>query len=329
MRRRDFIRGILGLVSGWPLAARAEPTERVKRIGVLHGYAESDADARLLVNVLIQRLQDLGWTSGRNLHVEYRWGAGDRGRAQMLAQELLGMQLEVIVACAGPPAFALCQATRSIPIVFVQVVDPVALGIVETLARPGTNCTGFTHFESAVVGKWVDILKEVSPNLIRGGIIFDPDSPASNIYLHAIETVPPSLGIQLIPIGVRDASDIEHTINLFAREPNSGLLVVPGPAAIDNRELIFRLAAHHKLPVVYPHAFFAREGGLISYGVDLPDMYRRSASYVDRIMRGEKPADLPVQAPTKYELIVNLKTAKALGLNVPPTLLGRADEVIE
>jgi putative ABC transport system substrate-binding protein len=318
-----------GAAAAWPIAARAQPTARVKRVGVLHGSAETDADAQSMVRILVERLEEFGWISGRNLHIEYRWGAGDRHRAQIVVQELLGLQPDVIIACGGPAAFALWQASRSIPIVFVQVVDPVALGIVETLARPGTNFTGFTHFESTMIGKWVEILKEVAPNLTRGGIIFDLDNPASKVYLRGIETLPPSLGLQLIPIWVRDASDIENAINLFASEPNSGLIVVPSPAAIDHRDLIFRLVAHHKLPVLYPHRFFVREGGLISYGVDLPDMYRRSASYADRVLRGEKTADLPVQAPVKYELVINLRTAKALGLTIPESFLLRADEVIE
>ena len=328
MKRREFI-ALLSGTAVWPLAAGAQQPDRVRRIGVLMVFPESDREAQSLVKVLVERLGELGWTEGRNIHIDYRWGAAERGRARALAQELVALQPDMIIAGGGPAAFAIWQAARSIPVVFVQVVDPVALGIVASLARPGGNLTGFTHFESAIVGKWLEGLKEIAPGMGRAAVVFDSDNPASAVYLHAIETVPASFGVQLIPTGVRDAGEIERAIDLFAREPNGGLIVLPGPATIEHRELIITLAARNKLPAVYYRRLYVTDGGLMSYGVDLPEMYRRSASYVDRVLKGISPTDLPVQAPTKFELVINLKTAKALGLDVPLHLQQRADEVIE
>jgi putative ABC transport system substrate-binding protein len=328
MKRREFITLLGGAAVAWPLTARAQP-QRMRRIGIMLVFDENDSDAQSSVRVLVHRLDELGWTAGRNLHIDYRWGAAERSRARALAQELVAMQPDMIVACGGPAAFAVWQAIRSVPIVFVQVVDPIGLGIVASLARPGGNLTGFTHFESAIVGKWLEALKEIAPGMIRGAVVFDSDNPASDVYLRAVETVSPSFGVQLTPTGVRDAAEIERAIGLFARESSGGLIVLPGPATNAHRELIIALAARHRLPAVYPQRYYVTGGGLMSYGVDLPDMYRRSATYVDRILKGEKPADLPVQAPTKYELVINLKTARALGIVIPQSLLARADEVIE
>ena len=327
IRRREVITLLGGAAAGWPLAARAQQGERMRRIGVMLVFDESDADAQSSVRGLVKRLDELGWTAGRNLDIDYRWGAAEHGRARAL--ELIALQPDMIVAGGGPAAFALWQATRSVPIVFVQVVDPVGLGIVASMARPGGNLTGFTHFESAIVGKWLEALKEIAPGMSRATILFDSDNPASAVYLRAVETVPPSFGVQLTPTGVRNTAEIERLIDQFAREPNGGLIVLPGPATNNHRELIIALAARHRLPAAYPQRYYAKGGGLMSYGVDLADQFRRAAGYVDRILKGEKPADLPVQAPTKYELVINLKTAKTLGLEIPPTLLARADEVIE
>jgi ABC-type uncharacterized transport system substrate-binding protein len=249
--------------------------------------------------------------------------------AQTLAQELVGLQPDVIVACAGPAAFAIVRATRSVPIVFVQVADPVELGIVPNLAHPGGNVTGFTHFELTIVGKWLQALKDVAPGIARAAIIFDPDNPASTIWLRAIETVAPSFGVQLTPTGVRDASEIERAIEMFARESNGALIVLPNPVTQLHRELTIALAARHRMPAVYPYRFYPKGGGLMSYGLDVLDMYRRSATYIDRILKGENPGELPVQAPVKFELVINLKTAKALGLTVPLIMQMTADEVIE
>jgi putative ABC transport system substrate-binding protein len=327
MRRREFIT-LLGGAASWPLAARAQQ-ERVRQIGVLMAFTESDPEARSSINALVQRLQELGWTVGRNLRIDYRWAAVGRSRAQTLVQELVGLQPDVILACGGSAAFAVVQATRSIQIVFVQVVDPVALGIVPNLAHPGGNVTGFTHFELTIVGKWLQALKDIAPSIARGAVIFEPDNPASAIYLRAIETVAPSFGLRLSLTGVRDAADIERSIDMFAREPNGALIVLPNTIAQLHSKLIIALAARHRMPAVYPYRLYPKGGGLMSYGVDVLDMYRRSATYIDRILKGENSGELPVQAPTKFELVINLKTAKALGLAVPLTLQVAADEVIE
>jgi putative ABC transport system substrate-binding protein len=328
MRRRDFI-GIVGLAAAWPLAAHAQQAERVRRIGILAVFTESDQEARSWTNALIQRLHDLGWTDGQNLRIDYRWAADESSRTPMLAQELLKLQPDVIVACGGPAAIAIAQATHSVPIVFVQVVDPVLLGIVQNLAHPGGNVTGFTHFELTIVGKWLQALKDLAPSVTRIAVIFDPDNPASAVWLRGVETAAPSFGMQLTPTAVRDAPEIERAIEALAREPNGALIVLPNPVTQHYRELTIALAARYRLAAIYPYRFYAESGGLMSFGFDVPDMYRRSATYVDRILRGESPGDLPVQTPTKFELIINLKTAKALGLTVPSSIFAAADEVIE
>jgi len=329
VKRREFIALLGGAAATWPLAGYAQQGERVRRIGVLATFTESDPEAQSWITALVQRVQELGWTDGRNVRIDYRWAAAERSRAQTLAQELVKLQPDIIVACGGPAAIAVAQATRSVPIVFVQVADPVALGIVPNLARPGGNVTGFTHFELTIVGKWLQALKDIAPGVARGSVIFDPDNPASIVCLRAIETVAPSFGVRLTQTGVRDAAEIERAIDMFAREPNGALIVLPNPVTQLHREPTIALAARHRIPAVYPYRFYPKSGGLMSYGFDVLDMYRRSATYVDRILRGENPAELPVQAPTKFELVINLKTAKALGLTVPLIMQMTADEVIE
>jgi putative tryptophan/tyrosine transport system substrate-binding protein len=328
MKRREFIT-LLGGAAAWPLAARAQQPERIRRIAVLTGFPADDSETRAWVNSLVQGLRELGWTDGQNIRIDERWAGDERTRLLALANELVELKPELIVACGGPAAAALQGATRSLPIVFVQVVDPVAFGLVASLAHPGGNITGFMHFEQSMVGKWVDVLKEAVPGITRAAVIFDPNNPASNVYLPAIETVSRSIAVQLTPTGVRDGAEIKRAIEAFAREPNGALIVLPNPVTLVHHELTIALAASHRLPAMYPYRSYPDSGGLMSYGVDLKDMYRRAAVYVDRILKGDRPADLPVQAPTKFELIVNLKTAKAMGLTIAESFLLRADEVVD
>jgi putative ABC transport system substrate-binding protein len=328
IRRREFI-ATLGGAAAWPLAARAQQPGGMRRIGILTTFTETDREARSWTKTLVQRLQELGWTDGRNLRIDYRWAADESSRAPVLAQELLKLQPDVIVACGGPAAIAIAQATHSIPIVFLHVVDPVSLGIVPNLAHPAGNITGFTHFEPAIVGKWLQALKDLAPSVMHGAAIFDPDNPASVVWLRGVESVAPSFGMRLTPTRVRDAPEIERAIEAFAREPNGALVVLPNPVTQLHRELTIALAARYRLPAIYPYRFYPESGGLMSYGFDVPDMYRRSATYVDRILKGESPGELPVQAPIKFELVINLKTAKALGLSVPMIMQMTADDVIE
>jgi len=276
----------------------------------------------------VQGLQQLDWSVGSNLRIDYRWGAGDAERFRRYAAELVALAPDVILA-SGATVTALQQVTRTIPIVFAQVTDPVGLGVVESLARPGSNATGFTPSEFGISAKWLELLKEVAPGVTRAAVLRDPIVTAGPAQLAAIQGVAPSFGVELKPVDIRDRSAIERALASFARSPNGGLIVTVTPAAAVHRHLIITLAARHRLPAVYGYRYFVMDGGLISYGPDTIDQYRQAAGYVDRILKGEKPADLPVQAPTKYELVINLKTAKALGLEVPPTLLARADEVIE
>ena len=322
--RRKLITSLLAAT--WPAVARAQQS---KRLGILVTFTQDDADAQSFVQALLQRLGDFGWRERRNLSIEYRWGAAERSRAQGLAQELAETRPDLIIASGGPAAAAISRTTRTIPVVFVQVIDPVALGIVPSMTRPGGNLTGFTHFEAAIGGKWLELLKEIAPRISRVVVLLDPDNPASPIYLRGIEQLAPSLGLRLQVESARNAVEIERSLNAVVQEPNSAVVMVPNPVAIRNRELTVSLMAKLRLPAIYPHSYFVKAGGLLSYGVDLVDMYRQSATYVDRILRGEKPGDLPVQAPTKYELMINLKTAKALDLDVPWFLQQRADQVIE
>ena len=328
MQRREFVT-LLGGAAAWPLAARAQQAERVRRIGVLMNTAADDPEGQARKTAFVQALQQFGWTDGRNVRIDYRWGGGDPDRVRRYTAELVALAPDVILVTSGSALAALQNATRTVPIVFVGVTDPVGAGYVASLARPGANTTGFTLFEYGTSGKWLELLKEIAPGVTRAAVIRDPSITSGTGQLAAIQAVAPSLGVELTPVDVREASGIEHSIAGFARGSNCGLIVTISPLALRHRELIITLAARHQLPAVYPLAYFARTGGLISYGPDSVDPYRRAAGYVDRILKGEKPADLPVQTPTKYELVINLKTAKALGLDVPATLLARADEVIE
>ena len=328
MRRRAFI-SLLGGAVVWPAVTRAQPSERMRRIGFLMFLAEDDPGAKARIAAFIEGLQQLDWTLGRNVQIEIRWGAADAVRSRKYAAELVALAPDVIVAAGSETTAALREVTRTVPIVFVAVSDPVGAGYVASLARPGGNVTGFTFVEYGMSGKWLELLKEIAPRVTRAAILRDPTLAAGTGQLGAIQSVAPSLGVETSPIDTRDAGEIERSITDFARTPNAGLVVVAVPGAIVNRKLIITLAAQHRLPAVYFQSIFARDGGLISYGPDPVALFRQAAGYVDRILKGEKPADLPVQAPTKYELCINLKTAKTLGLTIPPSVLARADEVIE
>ena len=328
MKRREFIT-LLGGAAAWPLAARAQQPERMRRIGVLEPLAVDDPEALARVTAFAQGLQQLGWTDGRNIRIDIRWAAGNADEIRKQASELVGLAPDAILTSTRPSMVALRRVTRTVPIVFVQVLDPVGAGFVASLGRPGGNASGFTLFEFGFSGKWLELLKEITPGVKRAAILRDPDSPAGIGQFAAIQTVAPSFGVELIPLDVYDAAEIEPAIEVFARSSNGGLIVAASIIAAAHPEMIIAQAARYRLPAVYSDPAFAIRGGLSSYGPDRVDQFRRAAGYVDRILKGEKPADLPVQAPTKYELVINLKTAKALGLEVPPTLLARADEVIE
>jgi putative ABC transport system substrate-binding protein len=326
MKRRAFIT-LLGGAAAWPLAARAQPADRMRRIGVLMNLAADDPEGQARLTAFAQGLQQLGWTDGLNVRIDYRWAAGDARLFHRYAEELLALAPDVILASATPSVQALQQATRTVPIVFAMVGDPVGMGVVASLARPGGNTTGFTPMEFGFGAKWVELLKEIAPRVTRVAVLRDLTiGPAQ---LSAIQSVAPSFGVELSAVGVRDAGEIERIVAAFARSSNAGLIVTASTSAVVHRDLITMLAARYRLPAVYPFRYYVTAGGLISYGANSTDPFRRAAGYVDRILKGEKPADLPVQAPTKYELVINLKTAKALGLEVPPTVLARADEVIE
>jgi putative tryptophan/tyrosine transport system substrate-binding protein len=332
MKRRKFITLLGGAAAAWPLAARAQQGERVRRIGVLMSAVEGDQRGLESITAFAQGLAELGWTVGRNVRIEYRWGAGDLDRFRRYAAELIALSPDVVLATAGSIVGAFQQASRTVPIVFVTTVDPVGGGWVESLSRPGTNATGFAAYEFSMSGKRLELLKEIAPDIKRVAVIRDPSVPAGSGGLAAIQTVAPSLGVELTPVGVRDAGEIERAITAFARGSNGGLILVGPTSSVQRyRDLIIALAARHRLPAIYPAGgrTYVTGGGLLSYGPDPIDQYRRAAGYVDRILKGEKPADLPVQQPTKFELIVNVKTAKALGLDVPATVLARANEVIE
>jgi putative ABC transport system substrate-binding protein len=329
MRRREFITLLGCALAAWPFAVRAQQRERMRRIGVLMNLAADDAQSMARISAFLQGLQQLGWTDGRNVMIDYRWGAGDPERIRKSATELLALAPDVILAIGAITVGPLQQLSRTVPIVFANVTDPVGAGIVASLARPGGNATGFINFEYGISAKWLELLKQIAPRMARAAVLRDPTIIASISQFAAIQSVAPSLGVELTPIDTRNAGDIERSIAAFAREPGSGLIVVTGTSAIVHRQLIIALAARDRLPAVYPFRYYVADGGLMSYGPDSIDFFRRAAGYVDRILKGEKPADLPVQAPVKYELAINLKTARALGLDVPPTLLARADEVIE
>src|SRR5262245_5864811 len=327
MRRRKFI-SLLGGATAWPLVARAQHGEQVRRIGVLMNGAADDAEGQARLTAFTGALKQLGWSDGRNLRIDTRWATADDIRRH--AAELAALAPDVLVAGNGTPTVApLLQATRTVPIVFTVVIDPVGSGFVASLAQPGGNATGFTIYEYSMSGKWLELLKEIAPNVTRVAVSRDPAVPSGTGQFGALQIVAPSLGVQLTPVDVRDAGEIERAVAAFASGLNGGLIVTGSAAGIVHRNLIAKLAARPKLPAVYPGRYYVTAGGLISYGPDFGDQYRRAAGYVDRILKGEKPADLAVQAPTKYELVINLKTAKALGLAMPPAVLGRADEVIE
>jgi len=328
MRRRAFI-SLLGGAVAWPVVTRAQPSERMRRIGVLMFLAEDDPGAKTRIAAFIEGPQQLGWTIGRNVQIDIRWGAADAVRSRKYAAELAATAPDVIFATASETTAALRETTRTLPIVFVSVTDPVGAGYVASLARPGGNATGFAFVEYGMGAKWLELLKEIAPRVTRAVILRDPTLPAGTGQLGAIQALAPSLGVETTPIDVRDSGEIERAIADFARTPNSGLIVTTSPTAMVNRKRIITLAAQHSLPAVYFHSTFANDGGLISYGPDVVAQFRQAAGYIDRILKGEKPADLPVQAPTKYELVINLRAAKALGLTMPPTVLARADEVIE
>jgi putative ABC transport system substrate-binding protein len=328
MRRREFIT-LLGGAAAWPLGARAQQPERMRSIGVLHTIAADDPHSQARIAAVLQGLQQLGWTDGRNVRIEYRWSAGNDADTRKYAAELTALAPDVILASGGATVGPLLQATRTVPIVFVNVIDPVGAGFVDSLARPGGNATGFTNIEYGTSGKWLELLKEIAPGVTRAVVIRDPAISSGIGQLGAIQAVAPSLRVEVSPVNVRDAGEIERAVTAFARGSNGGLIVTGSGLALIHRDLIIMLAARHKLPAIYNERLFVIGGGLISYGPGIVDQHRQAAGYVDRILKGEKPADLPVQAPTKYELVINLKTAKALGLDVPPSLLARADEVIE
>ncbi len=329
MRRRNFIIGIAGSAALWPLAAYAQISDRMRRIGVLMALAADDPEGQARLVAFVQGLQESGWTDGRNVRIDTRWAAGDADRVRKYAAELIALAPDVILASGGTGVGVLLQATRTVPIVFTQTADPVGAGYVDSLARPGGNTTGFTTMEYGMSGKYLELLKETAPRMARAAVLRDATVPQGIGQLGAIQAVAPSFGVEVRPIDVHDAPEIERAVTAFARSPNGGLIVLASALTIVHRDLIITLAARHKLPAVYPLRFFVTGGGLISYGPDTIDLERRAAGYVDRILKGAKPADLPVQSPTKYELAINLRTAKALGLTMPPTLLARANEVVD
>jgi putative ABC transport system substrate-binding protein len=333
MRRREFISLLGGAAAtssvSWPLAARAQQAERTRRIGVLINLAADDPEGQARLTAFVQELRKLGWTDGRNVQIDTRWGAADVDRYRRYAGELIALAPDVILASNTSTVRALQQAARTVPIVFASATDPVGGGLVASLARPGGNVTGFAAFEFGMSGKWLELLKDIAPYVTRAAVIRDPTTTGGVGQLGAIQAVAPSFGVDLSPVDVHDAGEIERAVTGFARGSNGGLIVVSTALASVHRELIITLAVRHRLPAVYASRLFVIGGGLISYGPDLVDQYRRAAGYVDRTLKGEKPADLPVQVPVKYELVINLKTARSLGLDLPPMVLARADEVIE
>jgi putative tryptophan/tyrosine transport system substrate-binding protein len=328
IRRRDFIT-LLGGAAAWPIAARGQQAERVRRVGVLMNLPADDPEAQLYMAAFQQGLQDAGWSVGRNLRIDHRWGPLDREQYRQKAAELIALAPDVVLGAGGATAEAVHRASRSVPVVLAQSIDPVGAGVVASLARPGGNVTGFMQFEYSLGGKWLELLRELAPGVTRVGVLRDSANAAGIGQWAGIQTAAEPIGVELAPLAIGDAKEIERGIAAFERGGKGGLIVPLSSAATIHRHAIIANAARHRLPAIYTFRYFAAAGGLASYGPDLTGQYRRAAGYVDRILRGEKPADLPVQRPTKYELALNLKTAKALGLEVPPTLLARADEVIE
>jgi putative ABC transport system substrate-binding protein len=330
MRRREFIT-LLGGAAAWPLAARAQQAERMRRIGVLMGWPESDPEGQSALAAFVQSLQRLGWAEGHNLRTDIRWATPDNAEMmRQLAKELVALQPEVILSHTTPTTAALLQQTRTTPIIFTVVADPVGSGFVTNLPRPGSNATGFMIIEGSLGGKWVELLKEIAPRVVRVALLFNPASASyAEYYLNSFKAAAPSFAVEAVAAPVHDMSELESVVAAQAREPNSGLIVMPKAFAIAHRVEITSLANRYRLPAIYPYRFFTELGGLLSYGNNLTDNFRRAASYTDRILKGEKPSELPVQSPVKFELVINLKTAKALGLDVPWILQQRADEVIE
>ena len=330
MERRKFITLLGGAAVAWPLATQAQQPERMRRIGVLMGYAENDLEAKAWIKGFVEGLKKLGWMEGSNVRIEYRWASGNVERLGSYSAELLSLKPDVILAASTPALAAVYQQTRSVPIVFVNVADPIGQGFVSSLAHPDANVTGFTSLEFSMAGKWIETLKQISPSLTQAALMFNPETaPYFPSFLGPIETAASSFAVKTIITPVHDAADVERTISTFAHELNGGIVVVPSAFTTIHRQLIIEQVARYRLPAVYGFSYYAFSGGLISYGINVRDMYIRAASYIDRILKGAKPAELPIQAPTKFELVINLKTAKALGLDIPPTLLARADEVIE
>lgn len=328
MRRREFVAGLV-VVTAWPLGARAEQSKQMRRIAYLTSAAESDPEAQRWAAAFRKGLEELGWVEGRTVRIDYGFGGGEAYPMLKLAKELIELSPDVILAATGPAATAARQQTLSTPIVFVQVPDAVSAGLVTNLAHPEGNITGFTNVEFSIGGKWLQIMRECSPTVSRIAVVFDPANPSWAAYLRTIETAAPSYNVQLTPAAVRDAAEIKASIAKFAGQPGGALIVLPSPVTQQHRSVIIAMAAETRLPAVYPYRYYVREGGLVSYGIDPPNLYKQAASYVDRILKGAKPADLPVQLPTKFELAINLKTAATLGLEVPSALVARADEVIE
>jgi putative ABC transport system substrate-binding protein len=327
--RRQFFATFGSAAAAWPLAARAQQSERVRRVGVLMSGGERDPETQLRLEGFREGLQKLGWAEGGNLRIDYRWGRGSIERTRSYAAELVALKPDVIFGAPTSAAVALYRETRTIPVVFAQVADPVGLGMVESLARPGGNITGFALYEYAIALKWLELLKQIAPHVTRVAILYDPEQPTSPGYIRTIEATAPSFGVQIVPHPVRDAEAIERAIETFVAEPNGGLILPPGALATRHRDLIISLAARHRLPSIFAFRFYVAGGGLASYGMDNLDLYRRAAGYVDRVLKGETPANLPVQFADKFELVINLKTARGLGLEVPVSLLARTDEVIE
>jgi putative tryptophan/tyrosine transport system substrate-binding protein len=328
MRRRDFIKGIVGSATTWPVAARAQQTS-VRKIGVLMNIATDDPDAPATVSAFSQGLAESGWIIGRNARIDYRWFQGNPEAARAYAAELLKLTPDAILASGTPGAIAVKQLTRTVPIVFTRVGDPVGAGVVNSLARPGGNVTGFMNCEFSFGGKWLDLLKQIAPHITRVAVFRDDTNPTGIAQFGVIQAMATSVGLQVTPVSVRNSDEIASAVEAFAHSPNGGAIMTGGALITGHRDLILKLVARYKLPAIYYDRFSVADGGLFSYGPDFADQFRRAAGYVDRIFKGEKPGDLPVQAPTKYELVINLKTAKALGLTVPQSLLSTADEVIE
>jgi putative tryptophan/tyrosine transport system substrate-binding protein len=329
MRRREFITLIGGAAAAWPLAARGQQSDQVRRVGLLMGYPEGDRQARANVAAFREGLRSLGWIEGRNIQLEFRWAGGDTDKARAFAKELVGIKPDVIVPSTNQVTEILQHETRAIPIVFVFVGDPVGSGFVKSLSRPGGNITGFANFENSIGAKWLEILKELAPKTRNVGFIHSPLAAPNIGFLRAAEAAGPSLGVKVFALPVTNAADIERTVAAFTTEPNGGLIVAPHAVTLAHRDLIIAMAAQHRLPAVYSDRYFAESGGLLSFGNNTADLFRRSTTYIDRILKGGEPAELPVQLPTKFELIINLKTAKTLGLDVPLFLQQRADDVIE